>query len=61
MDDEQLSDPILGAILKQLQKSLRSIQQEAEEWQKCHEQSSKWLDSIVNMAETLQVCVKHCF
>ena len=58
MEDEQLSDHSLGAILKQLQKSLRSILQESEEWQKSHEQGAKRLDSIVNMAETLQVCIK---
>ena len=58
MEDEQLSDPSLGTILKQLQKSLRSILQESEEWQKSHEQGAKRLDSIVNMAETLQVCIK---
>ena len=61
MEDEQLSDPSLGAILKQLQKYLRSILQESEEWQKSHEQGTKRLDSIVNMAETLQVCIKEPF
>ena len=46
---------MFNAILRQLQRAFKVVQQESEAWQTSLENSSKYLESIINLSEQLQV------
>ena len=54
MDVEEMKPEVKG-ILRQLQRSIKCVLQESQVWQNSHEESSKLLESILYVAEQLQV------
>ena len=47
--------PEVKGILRQLQRAIKCVLQESQVWQNSHEEGSKLLESILNVAEQLQV------